>query len=157
MKTLEFEPSMIALLPATYAVLQSSNLTLHPAASHVVLHGSRGLAGGYRPDSDLDLSFIVDVPPELSQPDREQLLRDVWDTTCDHWQSSVELDLALTFDTRGCQLRCFDQSQWDTALCGGGVDCFGLYKVMRGFTGLVTNAGVQVQRMLPCSVIWRRT
>ncbi|MBN2393806.1 MAG: nucleotidyltransferase domain-containing protein [Anaerolineae bacterium] len=152
------EHPFASLLPITYMVFQIANLTVHPAVSRVVLHGSRGLAGGYRSDSDIDLSLIVDVSPEMSQPDREQLLRDVWDTTCDHWQSSVELDLALIFDVEGCGLPCFDHTQWDESTCtAGGVDCFGLFKLHKGFTGLVTNVGIRVQRMYPCLTIWRRT
>lgn len=132
-------------------------MTIHPAVSHVVLHGSRGLGGGYRPDSDIDLSLIVDIAPGLSQPDRERLFRDVWNITCDHWQSPVEWDLAIIFDVQKCGLPCFDRSQWDESLCAtGGVDCFGLYKLHKGFMGLVTNAGVQVHWMYPCLTIWRR-
>lgn len=156
MKILEFEPALPTRLPTTYAVLLSSNLTVHPAVSHIVLHGSRGLAGGYRLDSDIDLSLIVEMPPELPPLERDRLLHDVWETTLAAWQSPVELDLALAFDVRDCGLRCFSWPQWDTTQCGGGVDCFGLYKAMRGFTGLVSNAGVQVKRMLPCFTIWQR-
>ena len=37
-----------------------------------------------------------------------------------------------------------------------GVDCFGLYKVQKGFNGILQNAGVQVKRMYPCLKIWQR-
>jgi hypothetical protein len=82
------------------------------------------------------------------------------------WQATVEADLAVVFDTRQCGLRCFDQTTWNEQLCvngggaGGGaeigVDCFGLYKVQKGFNGILRNAGVQVKRMYPCLKIWQR-
>ncbi|HNT77127.1 MAG TPA: nucleotidyltransferase domain-containing protein [Anaerolineae bacterium] len=156
MKLQDFEASLLAHLPTTYALLLSSNLAVHPAVSRVVVHGSRGLAGGYRPDSDIDLSLIVEMPPALSPPERDRLLHAIWEATLAAWQSPIELDLALVFDARGCGLQCFDQPQWDASRCGGGVDCFGLYKAMKGFNGLITDAGIQVQRMLPCLTIWRR-
>ncbi len=156
MKLQDFEAPLLAHLPTTYALLLSSNLTVHPTVSRIVLHGSRGLAGGYRPDSDIDLSLVVEMSPELPHPEHDRLLHAVWETTLAAWQSPIELDLALVFDVRDCGLQCFGQSQWNTSLCGGGVDCFGLYKAMKGFNGLVSNAGVQVQRMLPCLTIWRR-
>ena len=41
-----------ARLPDTYRLLASANLRLHPRVTQVTLHGSRGLKGGFRPDSD---------------------------------------------------------------------------------------------------------
>lgn len=147
-----------SLLPATYHLLVSANLTVHPTVSRIILHGSRGLAGGYRPDSDVDLSLIVDTPPLPASPSLEALLQEVAETTLHHWQATVEADLAIIFDTRQCGLGCFDQTTWNEQLClKGGVDCFGLYKVQKGFNGLVTNAGVQVKLMYPCLKIWQRT
>ncbi len=71
------EGALGSLLPTTYALMLTSNLTLHPTVSRVVMHGSRGLAGGYRPDSDIDLSLIVDIASDSSPLDRGYLLRDV--------------------------------------------------------------------------------
>jgi len=134
----------------------SSNLTIHPSVSRIILHGSRGPANSYRPDSDIDLSLIVDVQPAAGQTDTE-LLRAVWETTLDHWQAGIELDLAIVFDVAKCQLKCFDQTTWTMPSCGkGGVDCFGLYKIQKGFGGTVINAGVQVKLMYPCLKIWER-
>jgi hypothetical protein len=149
------EPCLATLLPETYALLRSSNLTVHPLVSRVTLHGSRGLAGGYRPDSDIDLSLIVDVP---QGPNIERQLQDVLDTILSSWQAAVELDLAVVFDIRGCGLKCFDQHTGDAQTCRqSGTDCFGLYKTQKGFRGLVTNAGIQVKLMYPCLKIWQRT
>ncbi len=43
-------------LPNTYEILINSGLMIHPYVYKVVLTGSRGLAGSYRGDSDIDLS-----------------------------------------------------------------------------------------------------
>jgi hypothetical protein len=109
------------------------------------------------PKSDIDLSLIVDVLPLLAQADLESLLLNVLETTRNQWQSAIEPDLAVVFETRGCALKCFDQTAWNNQLCTiGGVDCFGLYKVGKGFNGFVTNVGVQVKLMYPCFKIWQR-
>ena len=53
--------------------------------------------------------------------------------------------------------KCFDRKSSDERLClQGGVDCFGLYKVQKGFKGLVTNTDVQVRLMYPFLKIWQR-
>jgi hypothetical protein len=150
----KFAEALSTRLPATDALLRSSNLTIHPAVSHIILHGSRGLAGGYRPDSDIDLSLLVDPLPALQL---ERTLQAAIETTLDHWRGPIELDLAAIFDLQWCELKCFDQTQWDEQICArGGVDCFGLYKTQKGFKGLITNAGVQVKLMYPCLKIWQR-
>jgi hypothetical protein len=148
-----FEPNFAASLPETHALLLSSNLTVHPLVSRLILHGSRGLAGGYRPDSDIDLSLIVD--PLVS--DMQRQFQEALETTLNSWHATVELDLAVVFDIRSCGLKCFDQHAWHEKTCTlGGVDCFGLYKIQKGFHGLVTNAGIQVKLMYPCLKIWER-
>jgi hypothetical protein len=132
-----FESQLASRLPATYHLLRTANLSVHPLVSRIILHGSRGLAGGCRPDSDIDLSLLVDTPAVPAQPGLETVLQEVVETTLHHWQASVEADLAVVFDTRPCGLRCFDQTTWNERLCanGGGaedgaedgVDCFGPY------------------------------
>ena len=156
-KTVEYEPKLISLIPNTASLLVTSNLTLHPVVSRVVLHGSRGLAGGYRPDSDIDLSLIVDVDSSTPISQLQSMLRKVVQITLSSWKSDIEPDLALVFDIRKCGLACFEQNAWNDSLCRiGGVDCFGLFKTQKGFDGFVTNAGVQVNRMYPCLKIWSR-
>ena len=157
-RIVDFEPQLASALPATHALLKSANLTIHPAVARIILHGSRGLAGGYRPSSDIDLSLIVETPAMSTHADLEPLLHAVFETTFNHWRAIVEPDLAIVFDIRNCTLECFDQNSWDERLClQGGVDCFGLYKVQKGFNGLITNAGVQVRHMYPCLKIWQRS
>ena len=149
-----FETNFAASLPETYALLLSSNLTVHPLVSRIILHGSRGPAGGYRPDSDIDLSLVVDLPPDTNM---ERQLQDVLETTLSQWHGPVEPDLAVVFDIKDCALVCFDQLAWNEQTCKlGNVDCFGLYKTQKGFHGLVMNAGIQVKLMYPCLRIWQR-
>ena len=94
-KVSNIEAQLEILLPETYTLIMSSNLTVHPGVSRVTLHGSRGLAGGFRLDSDIDLTLIVDAP---CGPDMESQLQDVLETTLNHWQGSIEPDLAVVFD-----------------------------------------------------------
>ena len=155
-KVLEFYPQLAVVLPETYVLLRSANLTVHPRVRSIVLHGSRGLVNQYRADSDIDLSLVVDVPGDADS-EKLELLKTIYETTLSHWSSNIELDLAVVFDIHQCQLRCFDQNMWEPEVCGiGGLDCFGLYKIGKGFHGLVTHAGVQVQKMYPCLTIWER-
>jgi hypothetical protein len=86
---------------------------VHPSVSRVVLHGSRGLAGGHRTDSDIDLSLIVDSPQGKNMESR---LQAVLATTLHQWQSAVEPDLAVIFDLKQCGLKCFEQPIWDEQL-----------------------------------------
>jgi hypothetical protein len=153
----DFEQQFISLLPETYELLTLSNLTVHPTVSRIIIHGYRGLAGGYGVDSDVDLSLVVEAQSSAVSSDREGLLQEIVETTLHHWQAFVEVDLAVVFDTWQCGLKCFDQTVWNEQLCmKEGIDCFGLYKVQKGFRGLVTNSGVQVKLMYPCLTIWRR-
>ena len=152
-----FLPAFVQSLPATHALLQSANLVVHPNVERIVVHGSRGPAGGSRPDSDIDLSLIVDLPADMEGAELEPFLQTVFETTVNAWQADTEPDLAVIFETRACALHCFTQTHWHEGLCLiGEQDCFGLYKVQKGFTGLVANAGIVVKRMYPCIEIWRR-
>jgi hypothetical protein len=151
---IHFTPPLAERLPETYALLRSANLVVHPLVSQIVLHGSRGLAGGHRPNSDVDLSLIV----EASESQRtESLFNEITSTTLEHWQATVEVDLAVIYDLKNCGLKCFEQTAWQQDLClPGGVDCFGLFKIQKGFHGFVTNAGIQVRLMYPCLKVWQR-
>lgn len=71
--------------------------------------------------------------------------------TLSHWRGAVEADLAAVFDARNCGLTCFSQQDYPEGSCAlGGVDCFGLYKVQKGFSGFVPPIGVEVARVHPC-------
>jgi len=145
------------LFPQTCTLLASANLVVDESVSRIILHGSRGPKGGFRPDSDIDFSLIIDST-ELSGPELEAHLDNVSKTTLSHWNSQTELDLAVIFDIRNCGLKCFDTSVWNKDVCKqGGTDCFGIYKTQRGFNGLVVNAGIQVRLMYPCIKIWQNS
>jgi len=152
-----FSTALRQRLPATHVLLQTANLVVHPRVARIILHGSRGLAGGARSDSDIDLSLIVDLPHGLDAMQQQLLLHSVFEITFQAWRAEIEPDLAVIFETYACALRCFTHTNWRDGLCTiGGLDCFGLYKVQKGFSGLVANAGIQVKRMYPCLEIWRR-
>lgn len=156
-KIREFEPQLATLLPATHELLLSSNLMVHDLVSHVILHGSRGPADQYRPDSDIDLSLIVEPQADKDRLELDDLLHDVFDVTRVQWIGSVDVDLAVAFDVRDCGLNCFEHTLWNDGICQqGGTDCFGLYKIGKGFNGLITNAGIQIKMMYPCLKIWQK-
>lgn len=134
---MNFEPIFESSLLETCKLLRASNLTLHPAVSKIVLHGSRGPAGGYRPDSDIDLSLIVDLHTGITAAELPVLLREVLETMLRNWRSAIQADLAAAFDIRNCGLKCFERTSWDARSCTlGGVDCFGLYKIQKDSTDL---------------------
>lgn len=153
----QFEPAFEACLPGTASLLRSAGLVVHPQVSQVTLHGSRGLAGNCRPDSDVDLSLLVAVEsPPVIDHELEILLRDVLTVTLSHWRGPVEADLAVVFPLHPCRLACFQRKSYDPSFCTvGGTDCFGIYKVQKGFSGFVLNAGIQVERMYPCVTVWK--
>ena len=156
-KVTEFEEQIPSLLPVTLALLKSANLTIHDQVRQITVHGSRGLAGCYRPDSDIDLCLIVDMGRHLPGSGLESFLQSVLETTITNWRSSTSLDLAIVFDSRHCGLKCFGLIAFDPQACPeGGADCFGLYKTQSGFKGIVTDAGVKVKLMYPCITIWKR-
>ncbi len=153
-----FEPAFTDSLPGTYSLLASGGLAAHPMVTRIVLHGSRGPAGNYRSDSDIDLSLLVeaDNPLVLSQ-ELAGRFQEVIESTLYKWNNPVELDLAVIFPIRPCGLRCFHATTHHPDLCPeGGLDCFGLYKIQKGFQGFVQNAGIQVSRMYPCITIWKK-
>jgi hypothetical protein len=154
----DFNPDFKMLLPDAYSLIQRSSFVIHEAVAQVFILGSRGLAGGCRADSDVDLSLMVDNRqlPE-HEPEREQFLRNVLETTLSHWNGPIEMDLAAVFDTLiCCGLRCFQTRYFDPEIIKDrGVDCFGVYKIQRGFNGYVTQ-GVRIAPMYPILRIWHR-
>jgi hypothetical protein len=151
----EFDSEFARLLPETHAVLQEANLTLHLAVCRAVLHGSRGLLGGGRSTSDLDLSLVVDVDPGRGGLGAE--LSAIAEVTIGGWRSEVDLDLAVVWDKRRCGLSCFDVREWTPGVCRRWrAGCFGVYKPRGGMRGIVPEEAVDVRRMYPCLVIWRR-
>ncbi|NJN18417.1 MAG: hypothetical protein HC822_20255 [Oscillochloris sp.] len=153
-----FNPLLAALLPQTHRLLQTAHLVLHPAVERLVLSGSRGIGGRPRPDSDLDLSLIVagNALP-ATEPEREQVLRAVLQTTLSTWQGAVDCDLAAIYDERVCGLSCLAGQHTLPPACTNGEQCrFGVYKVQKGFAGFIPWAIIELGRMYPVLEIWRR-
>lgn len=71
-------------------------------------------------------------------------------------KSEIELDLAIIFLLRACDLTCFLVIHYDPFLFTiGGKDCFGIYKILKGFSRFVLNANVQVRKIYPLITIWK--
>jgi hypothetical protein len=154
----DFSPELERRLPATHALLLESYLVVHPAVERVTLEGSRGLGGHPRPDSDVDLSLLVErgaLPAE--EPAREALLRAVLTTTLESWRGPVECDLAAIYDERGCGLGCFAGERYRAPECPAGGACrFGIYKVQRGMDGYVPWEIIRLDMLYPLLEIWGR-
>jgi hypothetical protein len=86
-----FENDLLTRLPETHILLAEANLCVHPAVTRVVLHGSRGLAGGFRPDSDIDLSLLVDMHRLPAGGDLGGFLAGVIHTSLAQWRGTIEL------------------------------------------------------------------
>jgi hypothetical protein len=155
-KITEFDPAFSALLPETEKLLRATGFFVHPRVAQVALHGSRGPAGGCHPDSDIDLSLLVHTLPLSVGPELDRLLRAVLETTLENWEGEIEPDLMAVFEIRECGLECFCAGAPNDRLCQKeGTDCFGLYKIQRGFNGFVSRRDPRIKRTHPCLVIWR--
>jgi hypothetical protein len=137
-------------LNETEIILKGGNLVLHDSISKIVLMGTRGLSGGFRPDSDIDVGLILhpDYDPT------ERLCREVNELTLFHWKGDIELDTAIVFDKVGCGLPCYEKEMYDPTLCDQGIDCVGLFKIQKGFSGFVPDIGLEVQKIYPILIIW---
>lgn len=154
----QFDQEFATRLPVSHSILRSGNLVIHTAVSQITLHGSRGLAGNPRPNSDIDLSLLVStpIPPKVDR-DLEELLQTVLSVTLSNWQSPIELDLAAIFPIHPCTFACFQVKYYDPSLCSiGREDCFGIYKFQKGFSSFILNAGIQVEKMCPLITIWKK-
>ena len=152
-----YSPQLDRLLPQTAALLKITRWQVHPGVLRVVLIGSRGLDGHPRPDSDIDLSLIVDpamLPP--AEPEREQFLRAVIETTLNSWQSPVEVDVAAPFGSPDA-LRMFSVRDYDAALVSTCAPQIGLYKLQKGFSGYVPPEILDWRKVYPLLTIWERS
>jgi predicted nucleotidyltransferase len=143
-------------LPKIHALLLNAGLHVHDAVERVTLHGSRGLRGGARPDSDIDLCLVVSDSALALALDRDALLRAVLVTTLNDWRSPIEPDLAAVFDRSRCGLRCLSATDLDRDLCANTVDCMGVFKIQKGFDGYVRGPAVDCSKMYPLLTIWCR-
>ena len=153
----EFEPDFAMAFPDLCEALKNGPLVVHDAVSRVTLHGSRGPAGGFQDNSDIDLCLIVDGEQYSYLSQDEELLKDIIYTTLAEWRGSLKLDLRVDFDLRKCGLKCFDESHYKAGICaGGGLDCFGIYEFEDGQPVYVINSSMNVKSIYPCVLIWRK-
>ncbi len=146
----------MAKCPVTFDLLARGNLVVHDAVERVTLHGSRGVGGVPRRDSDVDLALGVSTTLLQDASDAAARLRAVLATTLDAWCGPVELDLAAVFDKNGCGLGCLIDPDFDVAACPTARGCLGVYKVQRGFDGFVDGDAVDCRRLQPSLVVWTR-
>jgi len=153
----DFEQGFKDTLPETYRLLRSADLKVHPNVRRIALHGSRGPAGGYRDDSDIDLCLVTDIDnTALSKNELDRLLKNVLLTTLENSRCPVELDLAAAFDRNQCGLACFNVNSYNELRCEKEAKgCTGLYKIQKGFDGFVPPIS-QVSEMYPLITIWNR-
>lgn len=147
----EFENLSENNLDQTEAILKDGTLVIHDCITQIVLMGSRGLKGGFRPNSDIDLGLVMD---NRFQPG-EELCREAAELTLSHWKSEIELDIALVFDKMNCGLMCYRRQSYDPTLCSHQIDCIGLYKIQKGFSGFVPEIGLNVKTIYPILTIWQ--
>ena len=158
MKTLlinDYMPGLANALPETYRLLASSRIVVHPSVRKITLHGSRGPAGGYRDDSDIDLCLVTDIRCTVTgDKNAGLLLKEVLLTTLDNSECPVELDLAAVFDSKNCGLTCFDINDYPQLKCSKSeTGCIGIYKIQKGFTGFVPPV-FSAREMYPLFTIW---
>ena len=150
-------PGLANTFPETYRLLASSRIAVHSSVRKITLHGSRGPAGGYRDDSDIDLCLVTDIVcTKTGDENTGSLLQEVLRITLDNSECPVELDLAAVFDRKKCGLSCFDVSNFSQLKCPkSATGCIGIYKIQKGFTGFVPPI-VSPKEMYPLLTIWER-
>lgn len=150
-----YEPCLKSAAPETSQILEASNLYVHPAVTHIVLEGSRGPVGGFRPDSDIDLALVVNTT-DLEPAGIGSLLREVLVDTLERSSCPVELDIAAVYDARRCGLVCLNASGYEDVECRlEQTGCLGVYKIQKGFDGFVPPI-VEIKKIFPFLTIWKR-
>ena len=131
----------------TSKLLIESNLIVHECINKITLHGSRGLAGNPKPDSDIDLTLMVDIDTLAQKTDKGSFLNSVLSVSLQYWKGTIELDLAAAFDKSGCGLRCLDVETNNPGLCNTTIDCMGFYKIQKGLNGFVSGPFLDASEM----------
>lgn len=157
----QLQPEALRRLPRTCHLLAAGQFAIHPAVTRITLHGSRGLQADARDDSDIDLCLIVDSTELSIAPDRHDLLRQVLETTLQHWRSPIPLDLAAVLDVTSCGLQCLTIEQPVPDFCPFAPrrrqpGCMGVFKIQHGFHGPVPGNAIDICRMYPLIELWRR-
>lgn len=153
----QFDSSFEAMLPQTSRLLKDGRLVVDPRVSSIILYGSRGPAGGCRPDSDVNLCLVVDDSglDRESEFEHQAAMKAILEETLSQWQGEAPLDLEAIFDIHGCFMRCLRNPAINIKRCPyHGVDCFGVCKLRRGEAHYMLQTGQQVNRIRPCLEIW---
>jgi hypothetical protein len=151
----EFSLELKEKLPETYEILKSSGFHVNPHVKKITLHGSRGPAGKFRPDSDIDLCLVTDIDIRLVPEEQlDALLTRVLLTTKQTSKFPVKLDVAVVFDHIACGLHCFSVDKYANLKCRHEADgCMGVYKLDEVWKGIVPPI-TKVEKMYPYLTIW---
>lgn len=152
-----FLPEFRQSLPETFRLLKASNLTVHPCVKSIVIEGSRGPAGKYRPDSDIDLALVTGLDSAaLPKDELGNLLEEILKVTLENSRCPVELDLAAVFDDSACGLACYRVNSYAELQCKKQTPgCMGVYKIQKGFSGFVPPI-VEIRKIYPMLKIWHK-
>ena len=129
----------------TAGIIQQGNLRLHPSVVAAAIEGSRGPKNCFRDNSDLDVSLVLS--PNAAPT--AQRCAAVLAHSQTHWHSETELDLAVLFDKNACGLACLAANTTAGLPCDKGVDCIGIYKRSKGFSGFVQGIGLNLEDVFP--------
>ena len=146
---------LIKDLPETYKILKSGNLVVDEKIKAVFLSGSRGPANSFKTNSDIDITMILDNELINNPENCEEKLKQIIRYTIDNWIHEIELDTVLIYDNNHCDLKCFLENDISTCKCEK-TDCFGLYKIQKGFKGFVPKMGIDSREVFPIVMIWKR-
>jgi hypothetical protein len=152
----EFEPDFKSDFPELCEILKRGPLNVHEGVAKITLHGSRGPAGGFTENADIDLCLVIDSEQYPNLTHDEELVKEIMYTTLADWRQNIKLDVRVIFDTRRCDLKCFNEHEYKLGMCEiGGLDCFGIYEVTFGTPGYLFNSGMNVKSIYPCITIWK--
>jgi hypothetical protein len=152
----EFEADFAREFPDSCEILKRGPLNVHEGVARITLHGSRGPTGGFTEDADIDLCLLVDAEQYPDLIHDEELVKEIMYTTLAEWREKIKPDVRVIFDTRRCDLKCFNEREYKPGICiGGGLDCFGIYEMTFGTPGYVLNSGMNVKSIYPCITVWK--
>jgi hypothetical protein len=151
----EFSPELKEKLPETYKILKASGIHINPHVKKITLHGSRGPAGNFRANSDIDLCLVTDIDIRLVPEEHlDALLMRVLLTTRQTLKFPVKPDVAVIFDHLGCGLYCFSVEKYKNLKCRNDADgCMGVFKLDETWKGILPPI-TKVEKMYPYLTIW---
>ena len=152
----EFEPEFGAAFPDLCELFLRAPLTAHEGLEKIILHGYRGTEGKIPEGAELRMSLVVDSDQHPDAKQDEELLKDILYATLAEWREKNKLDLTVVFDTRNCQLKCYNERLYNPIVCThGGFDCFGMYRIEDNTPGFLLNSSFNIKYIYPCITVWR--